>query len=238
LAGSLVLNTERKDKKKSQGAGYLWSRSVPLRAPQIGLHTQKELAAPVLADTIKPAHLRFWDHASVVAFHIALEGRDAGTVAVFRGEARCAFDVASKVGKVSENRIGNRGRSVVRLRIQREEVSAIGTNLWSENSGISLYSAADNKCTPVKSGIATDIVFFAGDGKALYCSQSSLGQTTIFRQLLRNGAPIGLPVPAVKMPFALREDYNGKDFVVSSDLSSIVFARFNGHQDLFLLSQR
>ena len=112
-----------------------------------------------------------------------------------------------------------------------------GTDLWSENAGIYLYSVADKNCTKVRSGIATYIVFFARDGKSLYYSQASQGQTTIFRQPLRNGQPAGSPVPAVKMPFALREDYNGNDFVVSSDLSSIVFARPNGHQDLFRLSQ-
>jgi len=44
-------------------------------------------------------------------------------------------------------------------------------------------------------------------------------------------------VPAVKMAFALREDYKGNDFVVSPDLSSIVFARSNGQQDCFRISQ-
>lgn len=45
-------------------------------------------------------------------------------------------------------------------------------------------------------------------------------------------------MPALKMAFALREDYNGDAFQVSTDLSSIVFARPNGHQDLFLLERR
>jgi serine/threonine protein kinase/Tol biopolymer transport system component len=113
----------------------------------------------------------------------------------------------------------------------------VGTDLWSENAGIYLFSAADKKCVNVKSGIATYIVFFAPDGKSLYYSQSFSGQTTIFRQPLRDGKPVGSPVTAIKMAFALREDYNGNDFIVSSDLSSIVFARPNGHQDLYLLSQ-
>jgi serine/threonine protein kinase/Tol biopolymer transport system component len=113
----------------------------------------------------------------------------------------------------------------------------IGTDLWSENAGIYLYSPSDKKCTKVKPGIATYIVFFARDDKSLYYSQASPGQTTIFRQPLRDGAPAGPAVPALKMDFALREDYNGNAFSVSNDLSSIVFARPNGHQDLFLLSR-
>ena len=113
----------------------------------------------------------------------------------------------------------------------------IGTDLWSENAGIYLYSPLDKRCTKVKAGIATYIVFFAPDDKSLYYSQASPGQTTIFRQPLRDGAPAGPAVPALKMGFALREDYNGNAFTVSTDLSSIVFARPNGHQDLFLLSR-
>jgi hypothetical protein len=58
------------------------------------------------------------------------------------------------------------------------------------------------------------------------------GETVIYRQLWHNGTPIGSPVPALKVLFALREDYNGNAFIVSSDLSSA------GHDDLYLLSQK
>jgi serine/threonine protein kinase/Tol biopolymer transport system component len=114
----------------------------------------------------------------------------------------------------------------------------IATDLWSVNAGIYMYSVPDKKCTLLKAGIATYIVFFDHDGKSFYYSQAVPGETTIFRQPLRNGGISGTPVPALKMGFALREDYNGNDFAVSSDLSSIVFARPNGHQDLFLVSRK
>jgi hypothetical protein len=42
----------------------------------------------------------------------------------------------------------------------------------------------------------------------------------------------------LKVPVALREDYNGNAFNVSSDLSSVVYARPNGHDDLYLLSEK
>ena len=47
---------------------------------------------------------------------------------------------------------------------------------------------------------------------------------------------MGSPVPALKLPFALREDYGGNAFLDSRDLSSIVYARPGGRDDLFLLS--
>jgi serine/threonine protein kinase/Tol biopolymer transport system component len=113
----------------------------------------------------------------------------------------------------------------------------LGADLWSENAGIYLYSVPEKKCSKLRS-FPTYIIFFARDGKSFYYSQGSSGQTTIFRQPLKNGEVAGPPAPAVKIAFALREDYSGNAFAVSSDLSSIVFSRPNGHQDLFLLSQK
>ncbi len=114
----------------------------------------------------------------------------------------------------------------------------IGTSLWGENPGIYQYSLADKKCTTLKSGITTYIAYFAEDGKSFFYSLASNGQTTIYRQPWRNGTPIGSPVPALKLPFALREDYVGNAFIVSNDLSAIVYARPSGHDDLYLLSQK
>jgi serine/threonine protein kinase/Tol biopolymer transport system component len=114
----------------------------------------------------------------------------------------------------------------------------LGSDLWSSHAGIYLYSVAEKKCTQLKSGIATYMLYFAKEGNSFYYSLASSGQTTIFRQALRNGALSGPPVPALKMAFALREDYGGNAFMISSDLSSVVFARPNGHQDLYRLPRQ
>jgi serine/threonine protein kinase len=114
----------------------------------------------------------------------------------------------------------------------------ISTMLWGENSGLYQYSIADKKCTTLKSGITTFVAMYSDDGKSYLYSLASHGQTTIFRQPWRNGTPIGSPVPALKLPFALREDYNGNAFTVSPDLSSLIYARPAGHDDLYLLSQK
>jgi hypothetical protein len=79
---------------------------------------------------------------------------------------------------------------------------------------------------------------YSRDGKSYLYSLASHGQTTVFRQPWRNGIPIGSPVPALKLPFALREDYGGNAFAVSPDLSSLVYARPGSHDDLYLLSQK
>jgi serine/threonine protein kinase/Tol biopolymer transport system component len=114
----------------------------------------------------------------------------------------------------------------------------LATSLWGEQPGLYQYSVADKKCTTIKSGIATYVVYFADDGKSFIYSLASNGQTTIYRQPWRNGAPIGSPAPALKLPFALREDYEGNAFIISRDLSTIVYARPSGHDDLYLLSQK
>jgi serine/threonine protein kinase len=114
----------------------------------------------------------------------------------------------------------------------------LGTVLWGEHPGIFQFSVADKKCTTMKSGIATYITYFAKDGKSYYYSLGSSGQTTIYRQPWHHGVSVGAPVPALKVPFALREDYDGNAFSVSTDLSSIVYARPGGHDDLYLLSEK
>jgi serine/threonine protein kinase len=114
----------------------------------------------------------------------------------------------------------------------------ISSVIWGENSGLFQYSLADKKCTTLKSGIATYLAMYSGDGKSFLYSLASHGETTIFRQPWHNGTPIGAPVPALKLPFALREDYGGNAFMVSRDLSSIVYARPGGHDDLYFLSQK
>jgi serine/threonine protein kinase/Tol biopolymer transport system component len=114
----------------------------------------------------------------------------------------------------------------------------LGTVLWGDSPGIYQYSLLDKKCTTLKPGITTYFTMFAKDGKSFYYSLTSHGETTIWRQPWRNGALVGSPVPALKLPFALREDYGGNAYSVAPDLSSVVFARPGGYDDLYLLSRK
>jgi hypothetical protein len=114
----------------------------------------------------------------------------------------------------------------------------ISTSLWGDSPGLYQYSIAEKKCTTLKSGISTFLAMYSDDGKSYLYSLASHGQTTIFRQPWPNGTPIGPPVPALKLPFALREDYGGNAFTVSRDLSSLVYARPAAHDDLYLLTQK
>ena len=114
----------------------------------------------------------------------------------------------------------------------------ITSSLWGDNPGLYQYSVADKKCTTLKSGIASFMALYSPDGKSFLYALASHGETTIFRQPWRNGTPVGSPVPALKLPFSLREDYGGNAFAVSPDLSSVVYARPGGYDDLYFLSQK
>jgi len=114
----------------------------------------------------------------------------------------------------------------------------INTDLWSEHSGLYQYSFADKKCTVLKPGLASYLAMYAANGKSFYYSTASNGQTTIFRQPWHNGTLVGPAVPALKLPFVLREDYGGNGFVVSTDLSSVIYVRPGGNDDLFLLARQ
>ena len=114
----------------------------------------------------------------------------------------------------------------------------IGTVLWGDNPGLYQYSLADKKCTVLKSNITTYLAMFAKDGNSYLYSLASHGETTIWRQPWHNGVTVGSPVPALKLPFALREDYGGNAYSVAPDLSAVIFARPGGYDDLYLLSQK
>ena len=62
---------------------------------------------------------------------------------------------------------------------------------------------------------------------------------TIYRQPWKDGKIIGAPQVALKVPFAFSLDYaTGNAYDFSGDLSTLVYVRPGGHQDLYLLSQK
>ena len=85
-------------------------------------------------------------------------------------------------------------------------------------------------------GFSTFLVMFAPDGKSFYYTSSSNGETTIMGQPWHSGSMIGSPAPAVKLPFVVREDYSGNAFAVSQDVSSIVYVRPSGFDELYLVN--
>ncbi len=89
----------------------------------------------------------------------------------------------------------------------------------------------------LKPGLASYFALYARDGKSFLFESTVNGQTSIFRQPLRNGEATGEPQRVLTFPFAVREDFAGNASNISEDLSVMVYARPNGHDDLYFLSQ-
>jgi serine/threonine protein kinase/Tol biopolymer transport system component len=111
--------------------------------------------------------------------------------------------------------------------------------VWSgEKTGIYEVSISDKKCIPLLPGTVTFSATFARDGKSFLYAVASRGEVTIYRQPWRDGKTIGAAQVALKVPFAFPLMYAGNAYDFSKDLSTIVYARPGGHQDLYLLSQK
>jgi hypothetical protein len=114
----------------------------------------------------------------------------------------------------------------------------LGFALFGEKTGIYEVSISDRKCIQLLPGVVTTNVAFARDGQSVLYAVASRGAVTIFRQPWREGMLIGTPQLALKIPFAFSLSNLGTAYDFSRDLSTIVYARRGGHQDLYLLSQK
>ena len=113
----------------------------------------------------------------------------------------------------------------------------IGPVLFGSNPGIYQYSLRDKKCTVLKPGLASYFAQYARDGKSFLFENTIHGQTSVFRQSLRDGEAVGEPQRVLTFPFAVREDFAGNASSISDDLSIMVYARPKGHDDLYFLGQ-
>ena len=123
------------------------------------------------------------------------------------------------------------------LDVSQDGNYVIGPVLWGSNPGIFQYSLRDKKCTVLKAGLASYYALYARDGKWFLFENTIHGQTSIFRQPWHNGEAAGEPQRLLTFPFAVREDFSGNASNISEDLSVMVYARPNGHDDLYLLSR-
>ena len=112
----------------------------------------------------------------------------------------------------------------------------MGPVLWGSNPGLYQYSLRDKKCTVLKPGLASYFAQYARDGKSFLFENTIHGQTSIFRQTWHNGEVVGEPQTVLTFPFAVREDFAGNAAAIADDLSVIIYARPNGHEDLYFLS--
>ena len=112
----------------------------------------------------------------------------------------------------------------------------LGPVLWGSNPGLYQYSLRDKKCTVLKPGLASYFAQYARDGKSFLFENTIHGQTSILRQPWHDGEAVGEPQIVLTFPFAVREDFAGNAAAIAEDLSVMVYARPNGHEDLYFLA--
>jgi hypothetical protein len=114
----------------------------------------------------------------------------------------------------------------------------LSTDFTGQKVGISEFSLAEKKCTPLLPGVSTFNAVFAADHKSFLHAVASRGEVTIHRQPWRDRKLAGPDQVALKVPFAFSLNYSGNGYDFSRDLSTIVYARPGGQADLYLLSQK
>jgi serine/threonine protein kinase len=103
--------------------------------------------------------------------------------------------------------------------------------------GIYQMAVAEKRRVPLLNGVETYMLRFAPDYKSFVYVVAGRGEITFYRKGWRDGALVGTPQVALKLPFAFPLFYKGNAFDFSRDLSRIVYVRPGGQHDLYFLSQ-
>lgn len=122
--------------------------------------------------------------------------------------------------------------------LSRDGKYLIGIEPRGEGVGIYELSTVDNKCVLLIPGVTTYDVVFDPDQKSLLYAVAERGEMTIYRQPWRDGKLTGPSQVALKVPFAFSISYGGNGYDFSRDLSTIIYARPGGQDDLYLTSQK
>ena len=123
------------------------------------------------------------------------------------------------------------------------DISPDGKYLLSLVAGgdhIGLYSVsiADKSCTMLVPGVVTFGLNIEKDGKSFLYAIPGKKDVTIYRQKWEGGKAVGTSQVVLKLPFAFPLVTGGNAYDFSRDLATVVYARDDGHADLYLLSQR
>jgi Tol biopolymer transport system component/predicted Ser/Thr protein kinase len=109
----------------------------------------------------------------------------------------------------------------------------LGANL--QEGGIWQVSLADGKATNLVPDVPSWMVRLTPDEKAIQYIVAGKGEITVYRQDWKDGAAVGEPKVAMKVPVTFPMQFHGNAYDMSRDLSTIVYARPGGHSDLYFL---
>jgi hypothetical protein len=114
----------------------------------------------------------------------------------------------------------------------------LGFTISGSDVGIYQMAVSDKRRVPLLPGITTMMLRFAPDYQSFLYAVAGRDEVIIYRQAWRDGALIGKPQIALKVPFAFPLYYKGNAFDFSIDLSKIVYVRPGGQHDLYYLLQQ
>jgi serine/threonine protein kinase len=120
--------------------------------------------------------------------------------------------------------------------VSRDGKYLLGYIFQGADVGIYQMAVADKRRVPLAAGVETFGVRFAPDYKSFIYPVAGRGEVTFYRQGWRDGALVGTPQVALRLPFAFSLYYKGNAFDFSRDLSRIVYVRPGGQHDLYFLS--
>jgi len=112
----------------------------------------------------------------------------------------------------------------------------LGVVSSGKDVGIYQISIADKRMVALLPGVVTFTARCARDGKSFLYPLLSRNEVTFYRQAWSGGKLLGKPQIALKLPFAFSSVYNGNAYDFSPDLSTVVYARPGGQEDLYLMN--
>jgi Tol biopolymer transport system component len=146
--------------------------------------------------------------------------------------------IASKIWKTDAN--GSNPKEITDHAFSPSDSSSdgkylVGLTPFGPETGVYLFSINDKKRMPISTGESTYFVHFSNDEKSILYPIAGRGEILFYRQKWSDGKLIGKPGITLKVPFAFPLYRFGNTFDFSRDLSTIVYARPGGQNDLYLL---
>lgn len=146
--------------------------------------------------------------------------------------------IATKIWKADAN--GSNLQEMTDHAINPSDSSSDGKYLvglipFGPETGVYVFSLKDKKRIPISTGEPTYFVHFSKDGKSILYPIAGRGEILFYRQKWSDGRLIGKPEITLKVPFAFPLYRLGNTFDFTRDLSTIVYSRPGGQNDLYLL---
>ena len=163
---------------------------------------------------------------------------------IWSSDGKNMYTSVQEKGGISIYKTDENGSHPVKLMdhaFQASDISPDGKYLvgmipFGPETGVYMTSLEGKKRVVVAEGLGTYYVHVGTDGRSLLYPVAGRSETLFYRQKYdNNGKLIGKPEIVLKTPFAFPLLRQGNTFDFSRDLSTIVYSRPGGQNDLYML---